>query len=98
MAEIQKTITVGHEPYEKLWADLIASPRSMSGKGEKIPDGPGWLTPEQYAAMIDCRVETARIELKNGFDLGKFERFKGRKSSGSTIKSRLWYRPLVGSI
>ena len=71
------------------WANDL---RALLVQKEIRPPGEGWLNSMELAEKLKLSQNQARTILREGFQAGLLEKFKGTKNEGGRAYCKVWYR------
>ena len=71
------------------WANDL---RALLVQKEIRPPGDGWLNSMELAEKLKLSQNQARRILRDGFQAGLLEKFKGTKNDGRRAYCKVWYR------
>jgi hypothetical protein len=88
--EDQRTVVIGTQSDAQLWGDLLEEVMVANGR----PDGPGWLTINELAALAKMPVRSMRDVIARWITEGKAEATRGRTPTRRMIS---YYRRIRGT-
>ena len=89
--EDQRSITVGKQSFEAMWAPVIAG---MNEVKTNKPQGEGWLTLKEFSAKAGCGIFKALQIMQQAAKEGKIEKFRGSDAANGRPHPQTWYRPI----